>query len=126
MERIIVEAIVNDFYSSAPQYRTKARLIKMLVKIPKLKVLNDNVLIKRDPLPESKVGSIYLPDRYAGIHHKVQDRGKILAVGDKVKNKDIKVGIRVIFGRFSYQDFERGKDTILVRECDCLAIGEGV
>jgi len=95
-------------------------------KSEKLKILNDNVLIKRDPLPENKVGSIYLPNRYAGIHHKVQDRGEILAVGPKVKDKDIKVGSRIIFGRFSYQDFERGKDMILVRECDCLAIGEGI
>jgi len=91
-----------------------------------MKILNDNVLIKRDPLPENKVGLIHLPERFAGSHYKVQDRGEILAVGPKVKDEDIKVGRRVIFGRFSYQDFEREENTILVKECDCLAIGEGV
>lgn len=65
-----------------------------------LKPLNDNVLIKRDPLPENKVGNILIPDAYAGRIHKVRDRGKVIAIGEKVKL--VKVGERVIFGRFSY------------------------
>lgn len=90
-----------------------------------MKILRDSVLIKRDPLPEKKIGLIYLPDAYAGREQKVRDRGEIVAIGNKLKHhEDLKVGLRVIFGRFSYQDFDRSKDLILVKECDILAIGE--
>jgi chaperonin GroES len=88
--------------------------------MPPVKPLNDNVLIKRDPLPKSKVGSIYLPESYAGAIHKVRDRGSIVAIGDKVTQ--VKIGDRVIFGRFAYQDFDKGEELILVRESDILGI----
>ena len=82
--------------------------------------LNDNVLIKRDPLPPNKIGRIYLPETYAGAIHKVSDRGEVIATGEKVKL--VKIGQRVIFGRFSYQDFDREKNLIIVKECDLLGI----
>jgi co-chaperonin GroES (HSP10) len=85
-----------------------------------LKPLNDNILIKRDPLPKSKVGSIYLPESYAGAIHKVRDRGSIVAIGDKVTQ--VKIGNRVIFGRFAYQDFDKSEELIIVRECDILGV----
>ena len=91
----------------------------------KIKILGDSILIKRDPLPEKKIGLIYLPDAYAGREQKVRDRGEIVLVGDKIKHiKDLTVGKRVIFGRFSYQDFNKDENLILVKECDILVVGE--
>ena len=94
----------------------------MVERKDKMKILNDNILIKRDPLPENKVGSIFLPEAYAGRQHKVRDRGEIVVIGPKVKYKELKKGDRVVFGRFSYQYFDKEQDLILVKECDLLAI----
>lgn len=81
-----------------------------------MKPLCDNVLIKRDPLPENKVGSIYLPDDNPIV--KYPSTGYVADVGLECKY-DLK-DKRVMFGDNAYQYLDKEKDLILVREKDIL------
>jgi co-chaperonin GroES (HSP10) len=80
--------------------------------------LNKRVIIKRDPLAEKKIGSIYLPDENSLT--KYPSTGKILKVSKGVSS--VSSGDRVLFGDGAYQYFDKEKDLILVNEDDILAV----
>jgi len=82
-----------------------------------MKPLFNRVLIKRDPLPKKKIGSIYLPDENSEI--KYPSTGLVISVGDVTL---VEIGDRVIFGQNAYQYFDKEKDLILVNEEDILAV----
>ena len=82
--------------------------------------LNKRVLIKRDPLPEKKIGSIYLPDENSEI--KYPNTGSVVVTATEVTK--VSAGQRVLFGQNSYQYFDKERDFILVNEEDILAVIE--
>lgn len=90
-----------------------------------IKPLGDRVLIK--PLDEQldKVGSLYIPDT---AKEKPQE-GEIVAVGSGKKEGDksipleVKVGDRVLYGKYSGTEVKHdNQDYLIVRESDILAI----
>ena len=86
-----------------------------------MRPLNRRVLIKRDPLPEKKVGSIFLPDENSQTQY--PSTGTILKVAKGVSL--VEPGDREIFGAGAYQYFDKEKDMILVNEEDILAVING-
>lgn len=90
-----------------------------------IKPLGDRVLVKPLEQEEEKIGSIYIPD---SAKEKPQE-GTVEAVGtgrregDKTIPLDVKVGDRVLYGKYSGTEIKRGgQDYLIVRESDILAI----
>jgi chaperonin GroES len=90
-----------------------------------IKPLADRVLIKPLDASEEKVGSIYIPDT---AKEKPQE-GKVEAIGPgrhedgKLIPLDVKVGDRVLYGKYSGTEIKHdGKEFLIVRESDILAI----
>ncbi len=94
----------------------------------KLKPLQDRVLVKRLEEKEQKKGGIIIPD---SAKEKPME-GEIVAVGNgKVKEDgskqplDLKVGDRVLFGKYAGQDVKIDDEELLImREDDILGIIE--
>ncbi len=86
-----------------------------------LRPLFDRVLIKRDPLPEKKVGSIYLPDDNSVI--KVSGWGKVIKIGHKCNT--VKEGDRIYFAQFATYPTGIEEDLVLIKEDDILGIEDG-
>ncbi|MEY3182404.1 MAG: hypothetical protein RLZ35_389 [Pseudomonadota bacterium] len=92
-----------------------------------IRPLHDRVIVER--IQEEKIGSIVIPDT-AG-EKPVQ--AKVLAVGpgkraeDGTLNKlDVKVGDKVLFGKYSGTEVKvAGKDLLVMREEDIMGILEG-
>src|ERR1017187_5776633 len=93
-----------------------------------LRPLHDSVIIKRfDKITKSASGLI-IPDAAP----EKPDQGKVLAIGmgkimddGKVRPLDVKVGDRVLFGKYSGQTVKVDGDEVLVmREEDIMAIVE--
>jgi len=95
----------------------------------KIKPLQDRVLVKRVEVGEEVHGSIVIPDT---AKEKPQE-GEIIAVGDgKVLDNGtkveltVKVGDRVLFGKYSGSDVKLDDEEYLImREDDILGILEG-
>ncbi len=95
----------------------------------KLRPLHDRVIVKR--LEEEKVssGGIVIPDSAT----EKPIRGEVLAAGDgkilddgKVRPIAVKVGDKVLFGKYSGTDVKVDGDELLVlREDDIVAVIEG-
>jgi chaperonin GroES len=90
-----------------------------------IKPLGDRVLIRPLEQSEEKVGSIYIPDT---VKEKPQE-GTIEAVGPgtykegKLVPLEVKVGDKVLYGKYSGTEIKKdGKDFLIVRESDILAI----
>lgn len=90
-----------------------------------IKPLADRVVVAPLEGQEEKVGSLYIPDT---AKEKPQE-GKIVAVGPgKVENGQlvaltVKVGDRVLYGKYAGTEIKKdGKDMLIVRESDVLAI----
>jgi chaperonin GroES len=91
--------------------------------------LRDRVLLKRLEEQEQKVGGIIIPDT---AKEKPQ-QGKIIAVGTgrvndegKVIPLDVKVGDRVLFGKYSGTEIKlEGTEYLIVREEEILGVIEG-
>ena len=86
-----------------------------------MRPIYDRVLIKRDPTPEKKVGSIYLPDENSIT--KVSPWGKVIAVGESCKQ--VKRGDRVLFHQFSTIDYDKPNNLVLIKEDDIIGIEDG-
>ena len=92
----------------------------------KIRPLHDRVIVKR--LEEERVssGGIVIPDSAA--EKPVQ--GKIVAVGKgkiledgSVRALDVKVGDKILFGKYSGQEFKLdGQDLLHMREDDIIGI----
>ena len=88
--------------------------------------LHDRVLVKRVKEEEKTKGGIIIPDT---VKEKPQE-GKIIAVGSgvrgddgKVTPLDVKVGDRVLFGKWSGTEVTLdGEELIIMKESDILGI----
>ena len=86
-----------------------------------LKPIGDRVVIRRLPAEEVTNGGIIIPDT---AKEKPQ-QGEIIAVGlGKKKYKmNVAKGDRVLFGKYSGQEFELdGEELLVMREDDILAV----
>ncbi len=92
-----------------------------------IKPLGDRVLIEVAEEELQKQGSLYIPDT---AKEKPQE-GKIVAVGNgkyedgKLVPLTVKVGDKVLYGKYSGTEIKHeGKDYLIVRESDVLAVIE--
>jgi chaperonin GroES len=87
----------------------------------KLKVIDERLLVQVEEPEEAKTaGGIYIPDT---AKEKPQ-KGKVVAVGtDEDLQKVIKVGDRVVFGKYTGDEIEYdGKKYLVIQRADVLAI----
>jgi chaperonin GroES len=94
----------------------------------KIRPLHDRVLVKRVEQERASPGGIVIPDSAA--EKPVQGavmavgKGKILESG-KAQPCDVKVGDRILFGKFSGAEVKvEGQDYIVMREEDVMAVIE--
>jgi len=94
----------------------------------KIRPLHDRVVIKRIEAERTTASGIVIPDS-AG---EKPDQGEVIAVGNgkilengSVRPLDVKVGDRVLFGKYAGQSVKVDGDEVLVaREEDILAVVE--
>ncbi len=94
----------------------------------KIRPLHDRVVVKRLEEERTSPGGIVIPDTAA--EKPVQ--GKIVAVGNgkiledgKVRPLDIKVGDKILFGKYSGTEVKvDGEDLVVMREEDVMAVIE--
>ena len=86
----------------------------------KLKPLDDRVVIEVTEIEEKNVGGIIIPDT---AKEKPQI-GKIIAVGTDEELKElVKVGDKVLYGKYSGDDYDfDGKKIKIISRSDLLAI----
>jgi chaperonin GroES len=92
----------------------------------KLRPLHDRVIIKRLDQERKTASGIVIPDNAA----EKPDQGEILAVGNgkvgddgKVRALDVKVGDKVLFGKYSGQSVKvEGEELLVMREEDIMAV----
>jgi chaperonin GroES len=95
----------------------------------KLRPLHDRVIVKRLEQETKTASGIVIPDNAA----EKPDQGEVLAVGPGRKNDkgetialNVKVGDRVLFGKYSGQTVKVDGDELLVmKEDDLFAVVEG-
>ena len=93
-----------------------------------IRPLQDRVLLKRVKEEEKTKGGIIIPD----TAKEKPVEGEVLAVGNgkvledgTVKKLDVKVGDRVLFGKYAGTEVKlEGEETLIVREEDILAVLE--
>jgi chaperonin GroES len=95
----------------------------------KIRPLHDRVIVKRLEEERTSPGGIVIPDTAAEkpIQGKVMavGKGKILEDG-KVRALDVKVGDKILFGKYSGTEVKvDGDDLVVMREEDVMAIIEG-
>lgn len=96
----------------------------------KLRPLHDRVIVKRIDSETKTASGIVIPDNAA----EKPDQGEVLAVGPGKKNDkgeisvvSVKVGDRVLFGKYSGQTVKVDGDELLVmKEDDLFAVVEGL
>jgi chaperonin GroES len=94
----------------------------------KLRPLHDRVIIKRLDQERKTASGIVIPDAAA----EKPDQGEILAVGNgkvgddgKVRAMAVKVGDKVLFGKYSGQSVKvDGEELLVMREEDIMAVVE--
>jgi chaperonin GroES len=92
----------------------------------KLRPLHDRVIIKRLEEERKTASGIVIPDTAA----EKPDQGEVLAVGPGKKNEDgklvpvdVKVGDKVLFGKYSGTTVRvEGDDILVMREEDIMAV----
>lgn len=95
----------------------------------KFRPLHDRVVVKRVAEEERSAGGIIIPD--SAKEKPMQ--GEIIAVGagardeaGKVQPLDVKVGDRVLFGKWSGTEVKLdGTDLLIMKESDIMGIIEG-
>jgi len=91
-----------------------------------LRPLHDRVIVKRLEVETKTASGIYIPDNAA----EKPDQGEVLAVGPGKRNDkgeisamSVKVGDRVLFGKYSGQSVKVDGDELLVmKEDDLFAV----
>ncbi len=91
-----------------------------------IRPLHDRVLVKRLEEAETKVGGIIVPDTAKEKPQQAEvmgvGNGKLLESGERVP-VDVKVGDRVLFGKYSGSDIKIGEEEYLIlREDEILAV----
>ena len=92
----------------------------------KLRPLHDRVIVKRLENETKTASGIVIPDNAA----EKPDQGEVLAVGNgkiledgKVRALDVKVGDKVLFGKYSGQTVKvDGEELLVLREDDVMAV----
>ncbi len=95
----------------------------------KIRPLHDRVILKRLEEERKSAGGIVIPDTAA----EKPEQGEILAVGKgrttdegKLVPLDVKVGDRVLFGKYSGQTVRvKGDELLVMREEDIMGVIEG-
>ena len=95
----------------------------------KIRPLHDRVIVKRIEEERKTAGGIVIPDNAA----EKPDQGEIVAVGKgkmddsgKVIALDVKVGDKVLFGKYSGQTVKvEGDELLVMREEDIMGVIEG-
>lgn len=98
----------------------------MAKKKPNIRPLHDRVLVEREEEDRTSTGGIVIPDTAA----EKPIRGNVIAVGNgkilkdgTVRGLDVKVGEKVLFGKFSGTEVKLGDQELLVlREDDVMAV----
>ena len=91
-----------------------------------LRPLHDRVIVKRLDQETKTSSGIIIPEAAA----EKPDQGEVLAVGNgkiledgKVRALDVKVGDRVLFGKYAGQSVKvQGEELLVMREEDIMAI----
>jgi chaperonin GroES len=94
----------------------------------KIRPLHDRVIVRRLEEERKTAGGIVIPDT-AG---EKPDQGEVVAVGNgkiledgKLRPLDVKVGNRVLFGKYSGQTVKvEGQELLVMREEDIMGIIE--
>ncbi len=97
----------------------------------KLTPLHDRIVVKRDPEQDKTAGGIYIPE----TAREKSQFGEVVAVGLGRRNDagqriplDIKVGDRVMFGKYAGTEAKRyyyesgGEELVVMREEEVLGI----
>jgi chaperonin GroES len=92
----------------------------------KIRPLHDRVVVKREPEERKSAGGIVIPDT-AG---EKPTFGRVVAVGQgklldngQVRAPDVKVGDRVLFGKYSGTEVKvDNEDLVVMREDDVMAV----
>jgi chaperonin GroES len=95
----------------------------------KIRPLHDRVIVKRLEEERTSPGGIVIPD--SATEKPIQ--GKIVAVGKgkiledgNVRPLDVKVGDKILFGKYSGTEVKvDGDDLLVMREEDVMAVIEG-
>ncbi len=95
----------------------------------KIRPLHDRVIVKRIEEERKSAGGIVIPDTAA----EKPDQGEIIAVGKgkkddqgKVIALDVKVGDKILFGKYSGQTVKvKGEELLVMREEDIMGVIEG-
>lgn len=95
----------------------------------KIRPLHDRVIVKRLEEERTSPGGIVIPDSAA----EKPSQGKVLAIGKgkiledgSVRALDVKVGDKVLFGKYSGTEVKvDGEDLLVMREEDIMAVVEG-
>ena len=91
-----------------------------------IRPLHDRIVVKRLEEKESMQGGLYIPD---SAKEKPQE-GQVMAAGNgkkteegKVLPLDVKVGDRILFGKYSGSDIKlEGEEYLIMREDEVLAV----
>jgi chaperonin GroES len=91
--------------------------------------LHDRVLVRRVEEDEKTAGGIIIPD----TAKEKPMQGEVIAIGPGTRDEagkliplDVKVGDRVLFGKWSGTEVKiDGKDLLIMKESDILGIVEG-
>ena len=94
----------------------------------KIRPLHDRIIVKRLEEELKTASGIVIPDTAA----EKPDQGEVLAIGKgkvlddgKVRPLDVKVGDRVLFGKYSGQTVKvKGDELLVMREEDLFAVVE--
>jgi len=94
----------------------------------KIRPLHDRVIVKRLEEEKKTASGIVIPDNAA----EKPDQGEVLAVGlgkvgddGKVRPLGVKVGDKVLFGKYSGQSVKvEGDELLVMREEDIMAVVE--
>jgi chaperonin GroES len=95
----------------------------------KIRPLHDRVIVKRLEEERKTASGIVIPDAAT----EKPDQGEILAVGKgkvlengSVRALEVKVGDRVLFGKYSGQSVKvQGEELLVMREEDIMGVVEG-
>jgi len=95
----------------------------------KFRPLHDRILVKRVESEEKTKGGIIIPDT---AKEKPQE-GEVIAAGPGARDEsgkmvplDVKVGDRVLFGKWSGTEIKlEGEDLLIMKESDVMGVVEG-
>ena len=95
----------------------------------KIRPLHDRVIVKRLEDERKTASGIVIPDSAA----EEPDQGELLAVGNgkagnkgKIRPLDVKVGDKVLFGKYAGQSVKvHGEELLVMREEDIMGVIEG-